>query len=258
LQKPEKFTPDSSITGNTTDLGYQTLIYSNNGSLVGGGGDVTRNFYSVVNAIALDTLGNSFVTGMAHYSGSYIAYGTYKLLYGTNISDVWSNYYPLASSLPSSALAITVDQANNVYVTGYSPGTNTGNDIVTIKYDNNGNQLWLQRYNGPGNGDDEGNAIAVDALGNVYVTGFETTAAGGTEMVTIKYAPSPSGSKQTNGAFLLQTQGEPGEAFDIQATTNFTNWLDLGLTTADTNGNLQFLDTNAPSFNRRFYITKPQ
>jgi hypothetical protein len=154
--------------------------------------------------------------------------------------------------------AIALDQGNNVYVTGFSPGTNSGNDIATIKYDNNGNQVWVQRYNGSGNGDDEANAIAVDALGNVYVTGYETTTAGGTEMVLIKYAPSPSGSKQTSGAFLLQTQGEPGEAFDIQATTNFTNWLDLGTIAADTNGNLQFLDTNAPSFNRRFYITKPQ
>ena len=61
-----------------------------------------------------------------------------------------------------------------------------------------------------------------------------------------------------NGGFLLQAQGEPGEPFDIQASTNFTNWLDLGLITADTNGNLQFLDTNASLFNQRFYIAKPQ
>ena len=156
------------------------------------------------------------------------------------------------------ATSLAVDQANDVYVTGYSPGTNSGNDIVTIKYDNNGNQIWLQRYNGPGNGNDAGNAIAVDALGNVYVTGYDTTAAGGTEMVTIKYAPSPSGSLQTNGAFLLQETAEPGEAFDIQTTTNFNTWLDLGLFTADTNGRLQYLDTNAPQSPRRFYITKPQ
>ena len=68
-------------------------------------------------------------------------------------------------------------------VTGYSPGTNSSNNIVTIKYDNNGNQVWLQRYTSPGNGNAAGNTIAVDNNGNVYVAGYDTTTAGGTEMV---------------------------------------------------------------------------
>jgi hypothetical protein len=42
---------------------------------------------------------------------------------------------------------------------------------VTIKHGPSGNQVWLQRYKGPGKGDDAGNAIAVDSNGNVYVTG---------------------------------------------------------------------------------------
>jgi hypothetical protein len=157
----------------------------------------------------------------------------------------------------SAGTAIAVDQANNVYVTGFSPGTNSINDIVTIKYANNGNQLCVQSYSSPGGGNAAANAIAVDSLGNGYLTGYETTVAGGTQMVTIKYSPSPSGSFQTNGAFLLQTTGEPGETFNIQATTNFSNWQDIGTTNADTNGFLQFLDTNAPLFPNRFYLPIP-
>ena len=49
-------------------------------------------------------------------------------------------------------------------------------------------KAWVQRYNGPGNGNDAGNAIAVDNHGDVYVTGYDTTAGGGTEIVTIKYS----------------------------------------------------------------------
>ena len=129
---------------------------------------------------------------------------------------------------------------------------------MTIKYDNNGNQIWLQRYNGPGNGDDEGNAIAVDADGNVYVAGYETTAAGGTEMVLIKYAPGPFLKKEANGSFLLQAMGAAGEGFDFQASTDLVNWQAIGTTTADSNGLVQFLDTNAPLFPCRFYFTTPQ
>jgi len=158
---------------------------------------------------------------------------------------------------PSSAQAIAVDSANNCYVTGYSPGSNSANDIVTIKYDNNGYQIWVQRYNGPGNSNDAGNAIAVDNNGNVYVTGYSANASGGTDIVTIKYSPLTL-QRRADGTVLLQTQGSPGESFDIQASADLQSWLDLGSVTADTNGLMQFDDTNAPNYNARFYVTSPQ
>ena len=155
------------------------------------------------------------------------------------------------------ANAVAVDQANNVYVTGYSPGTNSINDIVTIKYDSNGNQIWLQRYSSPGNGNAAGNAIAVDNNGNVYVTGYDTTPAGGTEIVTIKYWPV-SLQRRSDGTVILQAQGTPGESFDIEASEDLLHWLDLGSVLADTNGLMQFDDTNAPAYPARFYYTTPR
>jgi hypothetical protein len=47
----------------------------------------------------------------------------------------------------------------------------TGYDFVTIKYDSQGELLWIQRYNGLGIDYDESFAISVDASGNVYVAG---------------------------------------------------------------------------------------
>ena len=52
---------------------------------------------------------------------------------------------------------------------------------------------------------------------------------------------------------LLQLPGVPGQTSSLGATTNFTNWLDLGPVVADTNGLFQFTDTNAPLFPFRFY-----
>jgi hypothetical protein len=211
--------------------------------------------------LALDKAGNVFVTGQACYlyDNNYydtVSFGTYKA--NTNGSWVWTNQFPPVGPFSASAgLAIAVDSGSNCYVTGYSPGTNSNNDIVTIKYDPNGNQVWLQRYNGPGNGNDAGNAIAVDNNGNVYVTGYDTTTAGGTEMVTIKYSPVTL-QRRADGTVLLQAQGSPGESFDIQASSNLENWLDLGSVTANSNGLMQFTDTNTPNYNARFYVTSPQ
>jgi len=191
-----------------------------------------------------------------NYSYGVHAYGTYMA--DTNGSWLWTSFFPaVGPAPPSSALALALDSANNSYVTGYSPLWGTSNDIVTIAYDTNGKQLWLQRYDGPAHGDDEGNAIAVDTNGNVYVAGYETPIGGGTEMVLIKYS-LVTARHEANGNFQLEAQGAANEPFDIRATTNLSTWQDLGLFDADTNGLLQFLDTNASQYNSRFYLAIPQ
>jgi len=233
---------------------YVAFKYSTNGSLVWTAFP-NRNDSSEATALYLDSGANLLITGKAGYYPDS-SYGTYKI--NTGGLPVWTNCYPQVPVGLSVATSIVTDSANNSYVTGYSPGANSNNDIVTIKYDANGNQVWLQCYNGPGNGNDAGNAIAVDSNGNVYVTGYETTAAGGTEIVTIKYLPVTPIQRQSDGSILLQAQGSPGESFDFQGSADLVNWEDLGSVFADTNGVAQFDDTNAPQYNCRFYTASPQ
>jgi hypothetical protein len=92
-------------------------------------------------------------------------------------------------NLEDGALAIAVDDSSNVYVTGVSADSVTSRDYTTIKYDPNGNELWVRRYNGPGNDFDLAYAVAVDGSGNVYVTGMSTDSLTSADYVTIKYGP---------------------------------------------------------------------
>jgi PKD repeat protein len=50
-------------------------------------------------------------------------------------------------------------------------GNGTDFDYATVGYDNSGNELWVSRYNGPGNDWDKATSIAIDDSGNLYVTG---------------------------------------------------------------------------------------
>jgi hypothetical protein len=241
---------------NSTYQKYSTFKYTSNGGEVWATFNPTYNIGSMANGLVSDSMGNIHVTGQAQDNfDANSVYGTYD----ANTNGVWilTNSFPKNPLGTSVATSITVDQANNVYVTGYSPDTNSNNDIVTIKYDQNGNQIWLQRYQSLGTGNAAGNAIAVDNNGNVYVTGYDTTTAGGTEIVTIKYS-AVTIQHQSNGTILLQAQGSPGESFDVQASTDLQTWLDIGSAIADTKGLAQFDDTNAPNFDCRFYTTQPQ
>jgi hypothetical protein len=83
---------------------------------------------------------------------------------------------------------IAVDAKGNVYVTGTSMGDDNNFDYATLKYSRNGRRFWVQRYDGPGKGNDIANAIAVDASGNVYVTGTSLDHGSDYNFATLKYS----------------------------------------------------------------------
>ncbi len=84
--------------------------------------------------------------------------------------------------------AAQTDARGNVYVAASVNDGAGGDDFLTVKYDANGNVLWANRYNGPGNASDVPAALAVDSAGNVYVTGASTGATGaGLDYATVKY-----------------------------------------------------------------------
>jgi hypothetical protein len=126
-------------------------------------------------AIAVDASGNVYVTGMSEGD-----YATVK--YNSDGNELWVKRYKGYTG----TIAIAVDASGNVYVTGTSGGT-LDSAYATVKYDTDGNQLWLLRYNGPADGGDFASAIAVDASGNVYVTGESSGSGTGYGYATVKY-----------------------------------------------------------------------
>src|SRR5438093_269068 len=72
---------------------------------------------------------------------------------------------------------IVADAGGNVIVTGYSFGGGRFGDYATVAYSSAGVALWTNRYNGPGNDNDEATAVAVDGSGNVFVTGYSRNGA---------------------------------------------------------------------------------
>jgi hypothetical protein len=121
------------------------------------------------------------------------------------VSEVWVEY-PMAMSL---ARDMILDIERNVYVTGRIDSTPTISDIMTIKYDNDGNQIWLKVHEDSLQSIGEANAIGLDTLGNVYVTGFNADSAGFWDVMTIKYDSSGNElwAKKFNGSANAHDKG---------------------------------------------------
>jgi uncharacterized delta-60 repeat protein len=136
------------------------------------------------NAIAVDDSGNVYVAGWSAGTENtdYVV-----LKYNANGDQQWAERYNGTGNGYDAPYGIALDASDNVYVTGTSTGDGTGSDYTTIKYNTDGQQQWVRSYNGSGNGYDAAQALAVDASGNVYVTGFSTAENGLGDSVTIKY-----------------------------------------------------------------------
>lgn len=138
--------------------------------------------------VSSDKMGNILITG--HYTGTTTFDNTTLSSVDPNFDDVFIAKYNGAGNLiwvksaggisGDFGLDIATDSNNNIYITGYYilsakfgniTITSTGaNDVFLVKYDPNGETQWVR--SGGGSGIDSGVRLAVDANGNVYLTGY--------------------------------------------------------------------------------------
>ena len=149
---------------------YLLLKYNSNGDLVWtryyGGNPGYDDF---ARSLKVDSLGNIYVGGYSWGVGTFANYATVK--YDSNGNQIWAKRF--AGGNGEILNEVEVDSSGNVYVTGYSNRSAAGGseDIVTIKYNSAGDQLWLNRYNSPTDDTDEGHAVEVTSTGDVVVLG---------------------------------------------------------------------------------------
>lgn len=137
-------------------------------------------------ATAVATYGNeTYVTGVANEVGNGdFNYLTMKL--DANGGIVWVKTYNGTGNATDAPTAIKLDASGNVYVTGGSTGNGTLMDFCTIKYDNNGNEIWVSRYDFNGNYDGA-IGLDVDPNGTSVVTGASGTSYQNWDFLTMKF-----------------------------------------------------------------------
>jgi len=134
------------------------------------------------NAIAVDTQGNVYVTGVTN-SGldGNIADGYEDIFitkYNTSGVRLWTKQVDptTINTYKEVGTGIALDANNNIYITGYTSGKFFENhqrgwrDVIVMKYDTNGCMQWT-RQRGVSGTFTYGYGISADAKGNVFITG---------------------------------------------------------------------------------------
>jgi len=139
---------------------------------------------------------------------------------------------------------ITVDSNNNVYVVGEVLNSTKGAfDILIIKYNQKGNQLWNRTWGGES--DDYGNSIGIDGSGNIYTVGATNSFGNNNSDIIIQKYDNLGqlewsetwGGSQLDSAYGL-TLDEEDNIFVVGFTESYNTLGDIILLKFNSSGNL--------------------
>lgn len=177
-----------------------------------GGADEVDIFY----AVALDAANYIYTTGLSQEIGTGWDIVTCK--YSPDGTLMWSKLKNGSSNIEENGIDIAIDQEGNIYTAGYIDQLETAQDYCLIKYDTDGNELWMATWSGESALSDVIYEIVIDANGNILVNGRSD---GGGEnyddFTTAKYSP--------DGTLLWinkyhQIYGETGFTIDVDDEGN--------------------------------------
>jgi uncharacterized delta-60 repeat protein len=186
-----------SSAGDTTSLDYLTLKY--NTSLAKSWEaryDGTAGGDDGATALTLDGSLNVYVTGWSYGAGSQTDITTVK--YSSGGSQLWASRYDGPANDIDIATGISISQ-NEAFVTGWSYGGTSGDDVVAVRYNSAGTQQWSQRLDGTGNAGDYPTGIATDNSENSYIVGLVDGGSTGNDLGVVKY--NVSGVKQWSDSY---------------------------------------------------------
>jgi len=132
--------------------------------------------------VAIDSYDNIYITGYTESFGSGM-YDIFVVKYDSDGTQLWDEVWGKGG--PDVGSSVAIDSSNNVYIGGATQVGGGNKDMVIVKYNSNGVELWNHTWGGSHY--DEGYKLTVDSEDNVYLAGYSSSfGQGGADMVILK------------------------------------------------------------------------
>ena len=144
-----------------------------------------RSSAEYTSGIVVDSLNNVYITGGSHIGGGSDSFDKVLVKYDSSGVQLWNRTW--GGSIQISIRGLAVDSLDNVYI---AAGTTTVGfeppDMILVKCDSSGGQLWNHTWGG--SSWEGGMEVAVDSFDSVYIAGWtDSFGAGLADMVLVKY-----------------------------------------------------------------------
>jgi hypothetical protein len=138
-----------------------------------------------------DATGNVYVCGTFEASATVSDWKVVKFRAGTGTA-AWTCTYsaPAAVHPGDMPLAIDIDGAGNLYVTGTSANASGVRDIVVMKVSPKGTRLWARRIDGPSHLSDQAVRIVAAPSGGVYLAAESWTGTAMNQLLLVRLTAS--------------------------------------------------------------------
>jgi uncharacterized delta-60 repeat protein len=161
--------------------------------------------------VTVDSFGNIYITG---YSEGSVNDYIFLVKYDESGTQVWNATWD--STDKDIGTGVAVDSVGNLFIAGYTNSFGAPDyDVLLVKYDSSGNELWNVTTGSVIN--DYGNGIAVDSLDNVYIAG-EVHGSGGFDALLAKY--NNTGTEQWSKSYGLSEDNDYGRSVKLDAGGN--------------------------------------
>ncbi|MFX1572838.1 MAG: SBBP repeat-containing protein [Promethearchaeota archaeon] len=131
--------------------------------------------------VVVDSKNNLYVLGNNH--SSMYSTITYLIKYNSDGIMQWNRSY--SSGGHDLGNGLTIDANDNIYIVGYTDHGHYDYDVLLVKYNSLGEQLWNNSWGGIGT--QEGESVELDSLNNVYVTGHNGSGDTNNDIILIKF-----------------------------------------------------------------------
>lgn len=121
------------------------------------------------NSIVFDADSNIYAAGYSWYNETGTDFTVISLT--CEGAERWIYTYNGLGDRGDAARTIVYGDDDNIYVGGFSTGSDTTRDFTIISLTNSGTERWVYQYNGPGNGPDDVYDVVYGTDGNVYAVG---------------------------------------------------------------------------------------